>query len=136
MSKHTRLGHWLWVLGALPIAALSACHRDPAPVAPVATGTTPEGAEPLDPSGRLPDHVRPSAYNLELEIAPASPDFSGHARIEVELTRPVESILLHAKGLQLTGVVVALPGAAGTTSATARPLSENGLVSLDLAQPV
>jgi aminopeptidase N len=132
MRKHARRGlSLLWL-----VAGLGACRRDPEPATPSAAGLAAEGAAPIDPSARLPEHVKPAAYTLELEIAPATPDFAGHARIEVELARSVESILLHAKGLTLSSVVVALPGAAGTIAATARPLADNGLVSLDLAQPI
>jgi len=136
MSKRAHRGPWLWlVIAGLPLW-IGACRRDPAPAAPVAAGGVPKSSDPIDPSARLPEHVQPTAYELELAIAPATPDFTGHARIEVELSRSVESILLHAKDLTLTSVVVALPGAAGTVAATARVLADNGLVSLDLAQPI
>jgi cytosol alanyl aminopeptidase len=136
MGKHARRGSWLWVIIAgLPLSVLGACHRDP-PAAPVTAGAAASSAAPLDPSARLPAHVQPTAYHLELAIAPATADFSGRARILVELGRSVESILLHAQGLTLKSVVVALPGTPGTISATARSLADNGLLSLDLAQAV
>jgi len=137
MSKRARRGPWLWlVIAGLPFSVLGACHRDPTPAAPLTAGGAAESADPIDPSARLPEHVQPTAYQLELAIAPATPDFTGRARIEVELRRSLTSILLHAKDLTLTSVVITLPGAAGSVSATARPLADNGLVSLDLAQPV
>ena len=114
-------------------ALLLCCQRAPV-VAPVAA--PPEPVAAVDPAARLPDGVRPVAYDLELEIAPASAGFTGHVRIEVELAEAVDSILLHAERLDIERATVTLPGAGGALPATPRALADNGLTALELSQPV
>jgi aminopeptidase N len=52
--------------------------------------------------GRLPKDVRPSHYRLELALDPAAPRFTGVVDIDVEVVRPVEAIVLNARGLTAT----------------------------------
>jgi len=56
--------------------------------------------------GRLPPEVRPVGYALDLVIDPATPRFSGHARIKVQIATPVRALILHAKGLEVRRATV------------------------------
>jgi cytosol alanyl aminopeptidase len=126
---------WKRMLATCSVLLL-ACHHEPAAAPPVAPAPAPEPAIPVDPASRLPDGVQPIAYALELEIVPDNPGFAGRVRIEVELARAVDSILLHADRLELSRVAVAPP--VGGTAVTAQPRSvgSSGLVSLDLSGPI
>ncbi len=52
--------------------------------------------------GKLPKDVAPKHYQLRIEPAPGNEDFSGHAEIEIEVAKPVDSITLNAAGLDFT----------------------------------
>jgi alanyl aminopeptidase len=110
------------------------CHREPPATPPAVPAPQPEHVAPVDPASRLPDGVQPVAYSIELEIAPESPGFGGHVRIDVQLARAVDSILLHAQELELVQSRVAAAGKAA--SATPRSLGQSGLTSLDLSEPI
>jgi cytosol alanyl aminopeptidase len=112
-----------------------ACHREPPAAPPAPPPPPPEPALTVDPAGRLPDGVTPTAYALSLEIAPESPGFAGHVQITVELTRSVESILLHADELELSRVAVA-PAGAEPVAAMPRSIGTSGLTALDLSKAV
>jgi aminopeptidase N len=114
-------------------ALILGCHHAPsaAPIEPA-----PQAPGAVDPSARLPDGVRPLAYDLELELAPASAGFSGQVRIEVELREALDTILLHAERLDIARATVTLPGAGGSLTATPRTLADNGLTALELPSPV
>ena len=111
------------------------CHREPPATPPALPAPQPEHVAPVDPASRLPDGVQPVAYAIELEIAPESPGFGGHVRIDVQLARAVDSILLHAQALELVQSRVATAGKAA--SATPRSLGRAaGSTSLDLSEPI
>ena len=114
-------------------ALLLCCHRDP-PAAP--QSPPPEGGAAAEQAPRLPDGVKPLSYDLQLDIAPASAGFTGQARIEVELAQAVDAIQLHAERLDITRATVTLPGAGGALTATPQKLADNGLVALELPQPI
>jgi len=119
-------------------ALLLACHAESPAVSPGVPpkAASPESASAVEPGARLPESVRPLGYGLELTIAPEAPDFKGHVHIELEVTSPVESILLFARALVVERASVTLPGAGGSRLAVARPLDENGLTAFDLAEPI
>src|SRR3954464_15208635 len=104
----------------LAAALLVACQHGPqsAASAPpqgergqVRAAETSAAATPAEPiGGRLAEGVRPVSYELALDVDPRRPDFSGHARIEVELDRRVDLIQLHARDLQLSRIALAVPG--------------------------
>jgi aminopeptidase N len=50
--------------------------------------------------GRLPKDVVPSSYGLTFDVDPAADGFSGRARIEIEVRRPLSSITINALNLQ------------------------------------
>jgi len=112
------------------------CHREPpAAVAPAPPAAV-EKVAPVDPAGRLLDAVQPVAYGLELEIAPEKPGFAGHVRIDLQISRAVDSILLHARDLELGELRVTPSNAGAITPAAPRTIGESGLIALDLPQPI
>lgn len=89
---------------------------------------------PAAPAGfRLPDGVRPAAYDVELAIDPARAPFEGHVRIEVALARPAARIWLNAKGLQVSRAEVVAGGRAQRADAA---LVEDEFLALDVSEPV
>ncbi|HMV74928.1 MAG TPA: hypothetical protein PKB00_10185, partial [Microthrixaceae bacterium] len=61
---------------------------------------------PSDDPYRLPRHVLPHRYDLELVVDPEQPGFSGRVRIEVEVIETTDRITLNSLDLDLTGVAV------------------------------
>src|ERR671924_240546 len=71
--------------------------------------------------GKLPKHVRPVAYRVDLDLTPELAEipaatgtpalaFTGKAQIEVEVLKPTDAITLHA--LDITFNAVAIDGTA------------------------
>ncbi|HTV21498.1 MAG TPA: M1 family aminopeptidase [Polyangiaceae bacterium] len=113
------------------------CHSEPPPVAPAPPQPPPvEKVSPVDPAGRLLDAVQPVAYGLELSIAPDSPGFGGHVRIDLQIARSVDSILLHARELELTELRLTPTQGDAITPAPPRKIGESGLIALDLERPI
>ena len=82
---------------------------------------------------RLPDGVRPLAYQLNLTLDPAQPTHSGEVTIDVELKQPVRSLQLHAKDLQIRSAWLDI----GTRRHVARPRPLDAeRIELRFAQPV
>ncbi len=52
-------------------------------------------------AGRLPDHIRPVTYEIHVTVDLEQKSFSGDVAIDIQLTRPVEAITLHALGLKI-----------------------------------
>jgi cytosol alanyl aminopeptidase len=79
------------------IAALACSGSDRhTSVAPV------PGPRPLAPPGlRLPDGAVPLAYDVRLDIDPASEIFAGEVTIEVRLDRPADHVWLHVAQLSV-----------------------------------
>jgi alanyl aminopeptidase len=126
---------WKRVLTTCSVLVL-ACHQEQPAAPPVAPPPAPEQAIPADPASRLPDGVQPIAYSLELEIVPDSPGFGGRVRIDVALARAVDSILLHADALELTGVTLTPAAGGPAVTAQPRPIGDSGLVSLELGAAI
>ncbi|NRF68739.1 M1 family metallopeptidase [Aquincola sp. S2] len=57
---------------------------------------------------RLPEGVRPLAYQLALTVDPARPTHSGEVEITIELKQPQRSIVMHARELQVRSAWVEL----------------------------
>lgn len=64
--------------------------------------------EPGD--GRLSDLAEPLHYDLDLEIDPSSPTFSGRAAIQIVVRRPTRHLVLHASALYFTEVSAVIEG--------------------------
>jgi alanyl aminopeptidase len=69
--------------------------RSPVPVATVA-------GDPTAPGFRLPAGVKPTRYELRLELDPGRDTFVGHVDITVAITAPIERVWLHAADLEIT----------------------------------
>ena len=55
---------------------------------------------------RLPDHVRPTRYNVRLQPALDDAMFSGEVSIELDVSEPTTSIVLNAIELEIEAVHV------------------------------
>lgn len=84
---------------------------------------------PAAPKLRLPGDARPLAYELDLRIVPGQDEFSGRARIEVEVLRQAPVLWLHAKELSFTAVRV------GAGPAAAQPAA-NDFVAIRPERPL
>jgi aminopeptidase N len=58
--------------------------------------------------GRLPKDVVPTLYQLRFEVDPGAETFTGRARIEIDVRRPVASITVNALRLQAESVRLVL----------------------------
>ena len=89
-------------LALIPLAIAAACAQ---------------AAKPLPM--RLPADVKPLAESVELRIDPDSQRFSGSVRIEVQTSKPLRELRLHARKLTVSGVEAqAANGAKQTGKAT------------------
>ena len=71
----------------------------------VVTSTPTNSKDPLDPH-RLPRHVQPRRYELELEPDLGAATFSGRVVISAEITTATRSIVLNAAELEIVRVFV------------------------------
>ena len=126
----------LGLIGCQPSApAARPFHPGLAPLpAPSATAPLVGPSEPAPPNGRLPDDVRPLAYRLSLDVAPAGARYTGHVEIDVMLAKARQTIWLHGQGLEVGRASVRL-GAAEEPAAF-KPVGEGGLAALSLGSPV
>jgi aminopeptidase N len=60
--------------------------------------------------GVLSKQVRPTRYELSLQLDPEQEHFSGRVAIHVQVDQPTEAIVLHAHELQSLAVVLKAPG--------------------------
>jgi aminopeptidase N len=114
-------GRRLLITGALVAGACAA--RGGAAPGPTAAGARPPVADllpalpsplPPPPSMRLPTGVRPTRYQLELSVTPASDGFAGVVDIELALAQPTAVIWLNATDLVIDSTELT---AGGVTSA-------------------
>ena len=85
---------------------------------------------------RLPTHIRPRLYDIELRTHPAQQDFSGIVRIELELTEPASNIVLHSRELTLSDARVRKGAAEAEQAATLSYKPEEETVTLSLSSPL
>ncbi|HKE14578.1 MAG TPA: M1 family metallopeptidase [Kofleriaceae bacterium] len=83
---------------AAALAASTGCRAPTgeSTTAPARPAPPPDVAPEPPPAGRLGDDVQPRAGALEVDVDPREPRFSGRVVLDVELTRPVSTIWLHA----------------------------------------
>ncbi|MBX3157857.1 MAG: M1 family metallopeptidase [Deltaproteobacteria bacterium] len=97
---------------ALVAIAVAGCGTKPATVAAPPPPAPPNVVEPAPapalsapPAGlRLPAHVRPTGYRLELTIVPSEPAFQGVAEIELVVDKASSAIWLHGADLAVSSV--------------------------------
>jgi alanyl aminopeptidase len=126
----------MWKYALLGLVCLTACNREAARAAAAPAAPSVRVASTSATGGHLPNDVTPLSYALELEIVPSKPDFTGRARIELQIERPLERIQLHAEGLRFTALGLLLAGAKAPLSLSAEPAGESGLISLVLPAPI
>lgn len=78
---------------------------------------------------RLPKHVRPVSYDIELHTDPSREDFHGTVTIRLELRAAAAAIDLHARDLVVRSATVAQDGAP-VPAQTIRPSVENQTVTI------
>ena len=138
MDRKRAVAVWL----AAWLVACGGAGPGPAPAPPS------EAAEP-SPDGwqRLDRSVVPRRYVLDLSVDPATPGFHGRVSIEVELSRELDVIHLHAEDLEISSAAVvqggeslparALPGAnGGLALLPARPIAPGpARIEIEFAAP-
>lgn len=81
-------------------------------------------------SHRLPKHIIPLLYQIDLSASPKRSAFSGTVNIEVKVLEPSDQIQLHGRGLKVKRVVLATPK--GKIAAVAKLDKTNELILLRL----
>ncbi len=68
--------------------------------------------DPNAPEGKLPDTATPQAYRLDFTVLPETDRFSGHDEVDVVLNRPVNSLYLHGRDLDMRNAAIRVGGEA------------------------
>ncbi len=108
-------------LGALLFTGPLACRHGPEPQSNGAhpptdsaekQASSEESSSETDWTGhqRLDDRATPTSYELDLRIDPAEPQFSGEARIELEVRTSTRRLRLHAESLDIERTVAQQAG--------------------------
>jgi alanyl aminopeptidase len=122
---------------ALLLSGLAACggkeRLSPPIYAPMPARDLDLEAPPKD--GRLPADVTPLRYAVWLEVLPDTPGYRGRVEIELELTRPRETLWFHNRGPRIGEARVVRPQAAPLLGRVEQ-VSDSGLSALRLRQPV
>ena len=99
-------------------------------------GLAVESSYPIEiPTGRLPEHARPTMYWLDLTIDPDTESFSGQVTINIELETPTQHLWLHGKDLDAQSVEATLSDGR-TISGTYQEVDPTGIVKLSFQQPL
>ncbi|HNF99371.1 MAG TPA: M1 family peptidase, partial [Pseudomonadota bacterium] len=84
---------------------------------------------------RLPTHVRPLSYHIDLSTDPSRVEFAGTVTVELEITAQTETIILHARHLEVTRAEIsAMFGETDSALITYQPEQET--VTLLLGRPL
>lgn len=110
-------------------AALVGCGGRQAPIEPTATMEV-----EAPPRGKLPEGVRPTRYQLSLEVVPERETFSGVAIIEIELTEPASKIWMHGRGLNVMSIYAEHGHA--RIDATWQQKTSDGVAQVELPEPL
>ncbi len=84
---------------------------------------------------RLPPHVRPHLYDVDLYTDPSQSDFGGTVQMQLELRQPTPSIVLHSRQLSLRDAVVTTGGVAHPAAIELLPEKEAVVLTLPLTLP-
>jgi len=86
---------------------------------------------------RLPSHVRPLSYHIDLSTDPSRVEFSGTVTIELEITSQTEAIVLHSRHLEVTRAEVsAMFGETDSALVSYQPEQETITLLLERPLPV
>lgn len=88
------------------------------------------GAMEPPPGGRLGGDVVPTAYELEMDVDPDRPRYSGRVTIDIRVVEPVSHIWLHAEELDIRGAT--LRTEAGDAMDLGAPRRAGGLLGFAL----
>lgn len=87
------------------------------------------------PTGKLPEGVTPTRYQLDLDVAPEIERFSGEVRIDVTLDSATQVIWLHGRGLEVTNAHALISN--GTRiAATYAEVEDSGVVKLETERAI
>ncbi len=87
------------------------------------------------PAGPLSNDVIPTAYQLQLKINPKQDHFSGVARIDLEIQKPLRFFWMHGNHLTISSVVLQTQAGKSLT-ASYEQVSVDGVVKITLPQEV
>jgi aminopeptidase N len=86
---------------------------------------------------QLPQHARPTHYNISLKPDPASASFSGRVTITLEVGKPATSLTLNAVDLTIASAQISAAKGRPSQSASAiKPDPEHQTVTLEFARPL
>ena len=86
---------------------------------------------------RLPPHVRPLSYHIDLETDPGRPDFAGSVEIALSVKQATSTITLHARGLAIASAIVQTPGGAEIAAeVSTQPERQTATLTLPSQLPV
>jgi cytosol alanyl aminopeptidase len=99
-------------------------------------GPAPVPVNPADvpPRLKLPRHVRPLHYALDLIVVPEAERFQGQVAIEVEVQRPTASFWLHSLDLTVREASVEVAGERRAVTLT--QLTPEGVARVEAAAPI
>lgn len=88
----------------------------------------------------LPDFAKPEHYGLKLKLDPSAERFSGQVAIDVVLSRPTTTLVLHGRGLKVEQATIlagsALVDAGASEREGADPRGEPDLLVLEVEKPL
>jgi alanyl aminopeptidase len=88
------------------------------------------------PRGRLPGHVRPLHYALQLAIVPEREVLLGYATIAIEVDRPADTLWLHGRDLQVSGAYVQEAASGNLWEGRWEQVGGDGLAAIRLPKPI
>ncbi|RDX36063.1 M1 family peptidase [Kangiella sp. HD9-110m-PIT-SAG07] len=95
-----------------------------------------ESNYPTDiPTGRLPETISPTQYNIELKVDPNQPTFSGKVTINLSLEEVTSHIWLHGKDITAKSVTLT-PHGKQPLNGTYEEVDKTGVVKLSFEQPI
>ncbi len=97
---------------ALLLAGCAEPPRAPEPVEMVAAVSPAAPSAPATVDGRLPSAVKPTAYDLELDVDPTKASFTGRAKITLQMTEETSFVVLHGVDLVVKAAAIGEVGGA------------------------
>src|SRR4051812_8572044 len=86
---------------------------------------------------RLPSHVRPISYHIDLETDPGRPDFAGSVEMILDIKQATSKIELHSRGLAIASAVVQGEGGSEVAAeVSTQPERQTATLSLPAQLPI
>jgi alanyl aminopeptidase len=141
LSAFGRNSRMRTTIAALIIGMFLVAGCDDRPASAPKTSTTSPAVETASgiaaeeiPLGRLPRHVQPRHYRLELTILPEMTHFSGSTEIDLDILKRVDHFYLHGRFLVPGQVTLVVAGE--TLAANYEQVDPSGVVRISLPRPV